>query len=128
MLTARNASTVAQPLGIYSHAIEVPANARWLYISGQVGIRPDGEVPADIEAQADQAFANIVAILVDAGMSVADLVKVTSFLVASDDIAAYRAARTKHLGEAAPASTLLIIDALARPDLRIEVEAVAAKA
>lgn len=128
MLTARNASTVAQPLARYSHAIEVPADARWLYVSGQVGMRPDGEVPADIEAQADQAFANVVAILEDAGMSVADLVKVTSFLVGTEQIPAYRAAREKHLGKAAPASTLLVIDALARPDLKIEVEAVAAKA
>ncbi len=127
MLTARNASTVAAPLARYSHAIEVPPDARWLYISGQVGIRPDGEVPADIESQADQAFANVIAILADAGMSVADLVKVTSFVVGSEQIPAYRNAREKHLGYADPASTLLVIDALARPDLKIEVEAVAAK-
>jgi enamine deaminase RidA (YjgF/YER057c/UK114 family) len=46
---------VAPPVGAYSHAIEVAAGARTLYISGQVGILPDGSTASGIEAQAEAA-------------------------------------------------------------------------
>ncbi|MCG8690564.1 MAG: RidA family protein [Minwuiales bacterium] len=127
MPKVHNPATISPPLALYSHAIENAANARWLHISGQVGVEPDGSTAEGVEAQADRAFANIVAILEDAGMGVGDLVKVTSFLTSTDDIGAYRKARDKHLGDARPASTLLVISALARPDLKIEIEAIAAK-
>jgi enamine deaminase RidA (YjgF/YER057c/UK114 family) len=42
--------TVAAPFGTYSHAVEVPAGSRLLYISGEVGVLPDGSVPEGIEA------------------------------------------------------------------------------
>jgi 2-iminobutanoate/2-iminopropanoate deaminase len=122
-----NPSTVAPPAGRYSHAIEVPPNARWLTISGQVGTAPDGTVPADIEGQAANCWRNIASILADAGMAIGDLVKVTVFLTREQDIPAYRAARDRALGEARPASTLLVISKLASPSFLIEVEATAAK-
>jgi enamine deaminase RidA (YjgF/YER057c/UK114 family) len=122
-----NPSTVAPPAGRYSHAIEVPANARWLHISGQVGTAPDGTVPADIEGQAANCWRNIASILADAGMAVSDLVKVTVFLTREQDIPAYRTARDRALGEARPASTLLVVSKLASPSFLIEVEATAAK-
>lgn len=51
-----NPVTVATPLGPYSHAVEVPPNARWLYIAGQIGNALDGSMAADIEGQADQTW------------------------------------------------------------------------
>lgn len=122
-----NPATVAPPAGRYSHAIEVPANARWLTISGQVGTAPDGTVAADIESQAANCWRNITSILADAGMAVSDLVKVTVFLTREQDIPAYRAARDRALGEARPASTLLVISKLASPSFLVELEATAAK-
>jgi 2-iminobutanoate/2-iminopropanoate deaminase len=123
-----NPATVAAPTGPFSHGVEVPPNARWLYISGQVGIAPDGTVPADLEGQAEQCWRNVKAILAAAGMGVEYLVKCTHFLTRADDVAAYNKVRARHLGEARPASTLLVVAALARPGLLVEVEAVAAKA
>jgi 2-iminobutanoate/2-iminopropanoate deaminase len=123
-----NPGNVAAPTGPFSHGVEVPPDARWLYISGQIGIAADGKVPADLEAQANQCWRNIKAILAAAGMSVHDLVKCTHFLTRAEDVAAYGQIRASHLGEARPASTLLVISALARPGLLVEVEAVAAKA
>jgi len=119
--------TVAPPFSAYSHAVEIPAGARTLHVSGQIGVRPDGGIPDGIEAQVEQAWKNLVAILTDADMSVADIVRTTTFVVKPDDVAATRAIRAKYLGDFKPASTLLVVAALARPDFLFELEAVAAK-
>src|SRR3954447_25917668 len=79
-------SSVAAPFGPYSHAVEVPEGCRLLYISGEVGVFPDGTLPDTIEAQADACWKNIAAILADAGMSIADLVKITTYLVRAEDV------------------------------------------
>lgn len=123
-----NPATVAPPVGSYSHAIETPANARWLTISGQVGIAPDGKVGVTAAEQAELIWQNILAILAAAGMGASDLVKVTTYLTRKEDIAASRAARAKALGNHRPASTLVVIAALAAPEYLIEIEAQAAKA
>jgi 2-iminobutanoate/2-iminopropanoate deaminase len=120
--------TVAAPAGPYSHGVEIPANARVLYLAGQIGNARDGTMPADVEGQADQCWKNIKAVLAAAGMGVEHLVKCTHFLTRAEDVPAYGKVRTRHLGEARPASTLLVISALARPGMLVEVEAIAAKA
>jgi 2-iminobutanoate/2-iminopropanoate deaminase len=122
-----NPATIAAPGAPYSHGIEVPPNARWLYIAGQVGVAPDGKVAAEFEAQAEQCWRNIKAVLAAAGMGVENLVKCTHFLTRAEDVATYGKVRALQLGDARPASTLLVISALARPGLLVEVEAVAAK-
>ncbi len=127
-MKAHNPPTVAAPVGPYSHGAEMPGNARSLYIAGQVGMARDGTVPPDLEGQAAQAWRNLVAILASAGMNVGDLVKVTAYLTREEDVAAYGKVRTQFLGEARPASTLVIVKALARPGWLVEVEAIAAKA
>jgi enamine deaminase RidA (YjgF/YER057c/UK114 family) len=118
--------TVAAPFGTYSHAVEVPAGSRLLYISGEVGVLPDGSVPEGIEAQAEACWRNIRAILADAGMALEDLVKITTYLVRPEDIAAAGAARAKHVGDVRPGSATLIVSRLVRPEWLIEIEAVAA--
>jgi enamine deaminase RidA (YjgF/YER057c/UK114 family) len=123
-----NPATIADPIGTYSHGVEVPPNARWLYIAGQVGMRKDGAVPPTVEAQTEVAWQNIVAILAAAGMKVTDLVKITQFLVNLEDFPKYAATRAKFLAGHRPASTGLVIRSLVRPEWLVEVEAVAAKA
>ena len=123
-----NPSSIAAPIGSYSHGIEAPPNARWLYISGQVGIAPDGKVGETFARQAELVWQNILAILAAAGMGPADLVKVNTYLTRAQDMGDSRAARAKALGDARPASTLVVISALAAPVYLIEVEAHAAKA
>jgi enamine deaminase RidA (YjgF/YER057c/UK114 family) len=128
MLTRITPAGIHPPAANYSHAAEVPPNARWLYLSGQVGIAPDGTIPNDTAAQAEICFANIGAILRAAGMTPADLVRLTTYLLDVRDRGAYMAARDRFIGSPPPASTLVVIAALADPRYRIEVEAVAAKA
>lgn len=118
--------TVAAPFGPYSHAVEVPEGSRLLYISGEVGVLPDGTTPEGIEAQAEACWRNISAILADAGMAVEDLVKITTYLARPEDLASAGAARAKHLGDARPGSATLIVNRLALPEWLIEIEAVAA--
>jgi len=123
-----NPSAIAAPLGKYTHAIEVADGARWLNISGQVGINPDGQVMDGFEAQCRVAYANLKAILAEAGMGFEDVVKTTVFLTDPATISAYRAIRDEFLGDHRPASTLLIVAGLASPDFLVEVEMTAAKA
>ncbi|MDP6573005.1 MAG: RidA family protein [Rhodospirillales bacterium] len=124
-----NPKAVHAPLGAYTHSIKVPRDAEWLVVAGQVGMNAKGQVLDGIRKQAEQAFRNILACLKECGMRKKDLVKFNVYLTDSRHIEPYRAARKKVIGDATqPASTLLVIDGLASPDLLIEVEAWAAKA
>ena len=119
---------VARQIGAYSDAIEVVPNARWLMTAGTPGFTEASQVPADITGQSEMAWANIMRILEKAGMTVHDIVKVTQYLTRPEDIKAYAAVRTRFLGEARPASMLLVTPQLVWPNLLVEVEIVAAKA
>jgi enamine deaminase RidA (YjgF/YER057c/UK114 family) len=123
-----NPDTVVKPFSRYSQAADAPSGFRWLHISGQVGATPDGKILEGFPAQAEQTWKNVLAILAAAGMGVMDLVKVNLFLTRTEDIADSRRIRDEVLQGAAPASTMLIISALAHPSLLVEIEAVAAKA
>ena len=81
-----NPSGVHAPLSNYAHGVEVPPGARWLYVSGQVGIAPDGKTGKSFEEQADIAWTNLLAVLKSAGMGAADLVKVTTYLTRREEI------------------------------------------
>ncbi|MDH3688961.1 MAG: RidA family protein [Gammaproteobacteria bacterium] len=123
-----NPDAVAPPFGNYCHAVEIPTNNRRLYVSGQVGVMPDGTIAQGIEAQTDQVFRNIISIVEAAGMTVSDIVKFNSYLTRQKDIAVYREVRNRIIGDHRAASTLVVVSALASPDWLIEIEAVAAKA
>lgn len=127
MNTVHNPSGIAAPLGQYSHGVETPPDARWLHIAGQVGVRPDGSIPGDIAEQAHVAWQNILAVLANADMAVTDIVNLNHWLVDVDDFTAYAQVRGEYLKDHRPASTLMIVKALLKPELRIEVGAVAAK-
>jgi enamine deaminase RidA (YjgF/YER057c/UK114 family) len=127
MLTRITPSGISPPGANYSHATHVPANARWLFVSGQVGKAADGTVPEDAAAQAEICFRNMEVILAAADMTPADLVRLNTYLVDRHDGAAYMAVRDRFVRSPPPASTLLIISGLTDPRYRIEIEALAAK-
>jgi hypothetical protein len=81
MRQARNPDGIHAPLGAYVHQIELAADERLLVLSGQVGMTPDGRVPDDPVAQVDVALTNLEINLRAAGMDVADLAKITFYLV-----------------------------------------------
>jgi enamine deaminase RidA (YjgF/YER057c/UK114 family) len=125
MLKRHNPKAVAPPFSRYSHGVEAAAAARWLHISGQVGVTPEGKIAAGAEAQIEQAWRNVLGVLKAAGMGPRDLVKVTTFLINRADLPVARAVRDRMLQGAEPASTLLFVAGLASPDWLVEIEATA---
>ena len=121
-----NPPTAPKPFSRYSQGVEVEAGKRWLHIAGQVGVTPDGTLRQGAEAQHEQCWQNLKAILAAAGMTTQDLVKVTVFITTPDQVALSREVRDRNLEGAQPASTLLIVAGLATPELLVEIEAIAA--
>jgi 2-iminobutanoate/2-iminopropanoate deaminase len=128
MTLTRHDIGIARQTGRYSDATEVSVNARWLLMSGTPGLAIDGKLPSDITGQAELAWQHIVEMLASARMTVHDLVKVTHYLLRAEDIPAYVEVRSRFLGDVRPASMLLVIPQLVKPEYLIEVEASAAKA
>jgi 2-iminobutanoate/2-iminopropanoate deaminase len=126
MLKHHNPKAVAPPFSRYSHGVEAPDNARWLYVSGQVGVTPEGKIAEGAEAQVEQAWRNVLSVLAAAGMGARDLVKVTTYLVNRADLATARTTRDRMLQGAEPASTLIFVSGLASPEWLVEIEAIAA--
>jgi len=123
----RNPPDVHEPVGSYSHQIEI-SNERLLVISGQVGMRQDGSIPDDPFEQIDLAFENIFRNLRAANMDVKDIVKLTYYLVGEIDTAKRREIVLSRLQGHQPCSTLLYVAALASPTFRVEIEAWASRA
>ena len=114
--------------GKYSLGAEIPAGARLLSVSGQVGVNAKGKLQDGIDKQCAQVFKNIGQVLKAGGMTYKDIVKMTTFLTDSRFIPAFRAARDAVLTAAPyPSSTLLIVQGLADPAMLVEIEVLAAK-
>lgn len=128
MFKSMDPEGVCPPFRHYVHSIEVPPNARWLVVSGQVGTLPDGTIPDGVEAQTEAAWNNVVKILEANGMGIEDIVMVTQYLTQVGDRDAHMAIRDRFLGDHKPASTLLYVSALAQPEMVVEVEIKAAQA
>ena len=123
----RNPKDIHQPVGSYSHQIEI-SNEKMLVISGQVGMRQDGTVPEDPLEQIDLVFENILRNLYAANMDVKDLIKITYYLVGEIDTAKRREMVLSKLQGHQPCSTLLYVAALASPQFRVEIDAWASRA
>ncbi len=128
MLKTHNPPSITSSRSNYSHGVEVPPNARWLYISGQVPVAADGSTPDGIEAQVELAFDNVKLVLAEAGMGLSDVVRINAYLTDAEYFPAFRDLRNRLFSEHKAASTALAIAALAHPQFKVEIEAVAAKA
>ena len=97
-----------------------------LYVSGQIAVDASGKLvgEGDCEAQTRQVMANIRAVVEAAGGTMANVVKTTGFLTDSADYPAYNKVRMETFPEKPPASSTVIVSALVRPELLVEVEAV----
>jgi enamine deaminase RidA (YjgF/YER057c/UK114 family) len=109
----------------YSQVVTVPAGTQ-VWVSGQIGSEPDGSVAEGMEAQARLAFRNVGRALASAGATWGDVFKITIFVTDISGLAAVRAAREEFVDTSSPpTSTLVEVSSLVRPELLIEIEAVA---
>lgn len=111
----------------YSQVVEV-RGGRTLYISGQIAVDSSGNVvgSGDFNAQVKQVFANLKARLDEAGASFNDVVKLNFYLVDAANLQIVRDIRDTYVNrEHPPASTLVVVKQLVRPDLLVEVDAIA---
>jgi len=122
---SHNPPQVAPPVGGYSHGLEVKPGVRLLFISGEIPEGPDGQVPPHFREQCEAIWQNIFAVLHSAGMTVDNLVKVTTFLTDRSQVDANGEIRRQYLGEAKPALTVIIAQTL-YPEWLLEIEAIAA--
>ena len=122
-----NPASVRKPFGQYSHGLVLPAQGTLLVTSGQLGIRPDDTIPESVEDQAEICFQAIGAILEEAGMSFADVVRIGGFVTRREDFASYMEVRDRYTRDPRPVSTLLIVTGFTRPEFKVEVEVTALK-
>ena len=113
----------------FSQAVEAPASGRVVFLAGQTSVDPDGHPlhPGDMRAQLARAFDNLELVLEQAGLKLANLVRLNYYVT---DMAAYAGARevvAERLGalDVKPSGCLLGVACLAQPDLMVEIEATA---
>ena len=117
--------------GVYStggdwvHALEVRGAERMLFVSGTMGLRPDFSAPDTLDEQLICAWDNLRAILASAGMSVDNIVRLTSYLRDASYAEANAQARIRALGERRIPTTAIVVETL-QPDWLIELEIIAA--
>lgn len=109
----------------HSQGTEATSPQRMLFISGQVGVDAKGYMGTDIGEQAKIAVANVNAVLAEAGMTNSNLAKVTIYLTDENLLPGFMEAAAGTLPSPPPATTLLIVKALAAPPLLVEIEGIA---
>ncbi len=111
----------------YSQAIKVTGAQTILFLAGQVAYDQNGGVAhrGDFKGQARQVFASIKAHVEAAGGTLANVVKINTYVTDVGNRPEFRTARDEFFGPKGPASTLVEVSALAHPDYLIEVEAIA---
>jgi enamine deaminase RidA (YjgF/YER057c/UK114 family) len=127
MNTPRNPSQIHEPAGRYVHQIEVSQPSRILFISGQIGMEPDGTIPDSPIDQIGVALENVFRNLAAAGMTMDALAKVTIYAVGELDPVERRRELDRHLGDHITCSTFVYVAGLARPEYKVEVDAWAAE-
>jgi enamine deaminase RidA (YjgF/YER057c/UK114 family) len=111
--------------GDYVHAIEVRDARRLLFVAGTMGLDPDGAAPPTLDEQLDLVWSNLRAILASAGMTVDNIVRVTSYLQDASDAEANAEARVAALGGRTVPTTAIVAGMLAG-DWLVEIEVIAA--
>jgi 2-iminobutanoate/2-iminopropanoate deaminase len=122
-----NPPALSKPTG-YTHIVEVNGPGKTVYISGQVALDKDGNVvgAGNMKAQAEQVFKNLQSALEAAGAKFSDVVKMNTYITDMEQAPAVREVRARYFGDTTPASTLVQVVRLARPEFLLEIEVIAA--
>ena len=117
---------LSDPRPRYTQGI-ITEGGKLLFIAGQTASNKEGQVvgKGDIEAQTTQVFENMKAVLEEAGGSLANVVKSTTYITDIKYRQGMHNVRSKYLAKAPPTSTLIVVKGLANADYLIEIEAIA---
>lgn len=121
-----NPPGLAKPNG-YTHVVVAP-DGRTVYVAGQVALDSTGQLvgAGDFRAQADRVYQNLRRAVASVGGTLEDVVKTTTFITDVKNVPTLREVRAQYARSGRPpANTLLVVSSLARPELLIEVEAIA---
>ncbi|PZQ75870.1 MAG: RidA family protein [Variovorax paradoxus] len=128
MTTTRiNPASMGGEPGSYSNGIKVEPAGAALYVAGQIGIDAKGIASPDFSEQAVQAWSNVKSILDEGGMTLKDIVKTTIYLTDPSDYAAFVKVRAEVLDGHKPASTLVYVSALVKPEWKVEIDVIASR-
>ena len=120
------------PLGMYSHGM-IARGGELVIVAGQVGLTAEGRVPGDdVGTQTKQALENVRTVVEAAGCTMRDVVRLQTFLTRPEDIAGFMKARSEVFpgyfpDKVYPPNTLLVVSRLVRPELLVEIEAMAVR-
>ena len=126
-MKAFNPDNAPQPAARYAQCVVHGANAERLIISGQIGVTKDGETLEGMEAQTEQCFKNIFAVLDGAGFKREHLVKLVTYVTEPGQTGVVREVRDRMMDGHLCCSTYLQVAGLAAPTWLVEIEAEAVK-
>ena len=125
-LIFKNPKAVPEPAVNYRHMAIIPPNKRLLILAGQIGNLQDGTLLGNVEEQYEQALKNIIDIVISEGGQSEDIARVSIFLVDKPDGTRIRESNNKYFPSGPPAMSWLYVAGLFRPDVKVEIEGIAA--
>jgi 2-iminobutanoate/2-iminopropanoate deaminase len=127
MRTTLAPTDIAKPASAYQHRVLLTSPTRLVRVAGQVGEWPDGHLDDEIRAQSDRAWSNVEAILREGGMGIADITKVTSYIVGRENIDGYAEVHKRRTADVQPPWTLLLVAGLGKAQYLVEIDVEAAQ-
>ena len=124
-LSLNNPKNIPAPVGGYSQSVQLSEYSNLVFISGQIGESPSGEIPADFEEQCVMVWTHISNLLQAVNMGFENLVKINTYLTGRDQVEINRIVRNRYLGDHRPALTVIIAQTV-DPRWLLEIEAIAA--
>jgi 2-iminobutanoate/2-iminopropanoate deaminase len=125
-ITFLNPSNAPKPAANYSNVAIIPAGKKLLSISGQIGNNIEGEIAESLEDQYRLALQNINLLVESQGGTKEDIAKITVFMTDEPDWVKIKSAADEFLPSPRPSMSFIYVKGLFRPDIKVEVEGLAA--
>jgi len=127
-ITRSNPDNIHKPFAGYSHVVTAEGAQKLVFCAGQVPADAQGNVlpPDNFEVQAKMVMDNLTEALASGGATLADVTKITVYIVNPLDVPKARALINSQFGAHPPGSTLCVLRGLANPNFLLEIEAIAA--
>ena len=125
-LIFKNPKGVPEPAANYRHTAIIPSNKQLLILAGQIGNEQDGTLLGNVEEQYDQALKNTIDIVISEIGQSGDIARISIFLVDKPDGSRICESNNKYFPSGPPAMSWFYVAGLFRPDVKVEIEGIAA--